>query len=417
MQKKLIALAIAGLSSAAFAQSNVTVYGVADLTQESVSASGATAVNSNIQSRGRLQSNSSYIGFKGAEALGNGLTAVFQFESNVNADNSTGSMLSTGRDSYIGVAGGFGTVAAGTLTHPIRAMGAKVDFNPGASSAGFTGSMYGEVLGVKTGSDERAANAVAYISPNFNGFTGVIAYVNGSPIRDDGTSASIESAQNGNAGVKAHAWQIAGSYENGPLYIGLGWDKHTDPGAARAVYTAALGANPSGTTGLAGAVNTTLGGSATNSTANAGYNDSLTITRLAAKYSFSTGTSVSALWDKQKYEITNNAAIATDATRTAYMLGVNQNFGASNVWLQYAVAKDPSGSVCSTISCDNYGAKQWTLGYSYDLSKRTMIHALYSKISNDSAVAYDHYVGAVGLTGANSGADTSVWGVGLRHTF
>ncbi|TBR14579.1 MAG: porin, partial [Rugosibacter sp.] len=30
MQKKLIALAIAGLSSAAFAQTNVTIYGVAD---------------------------------------------------------------------------------------------------------------------------------------------------------------------------------------------------------------------------------------------------------------------------------------------------------------------------------------------------------------------------------------------------
>ncbi len=42
MQKKLIALAIAGLATApAFAQTNVTIYGVADLTQEWVDGSGA----------------------------------------------------------------------------------------------------------------------------------------------------------------------------------------------------------------------------------------------------------------------------------------------------------------------------------------------------------------------------------------
>ena len=42
MQKKLIALAIAGLATApAFAQTNVTIYGVADLTWEYVDAKGA----------------------------------------------------------------------------------------------------------------------------------------------------------------------------------------------------------------------------------------------------------------------------------------------------------------------------------------------------------------------------------------
>ena len=46
MQKKLIALAIAGLSTTAFAQSNVTISGRFSVGVESSSAGGATTVTS-----------------------------------------------------------------------------------------------------------------------------------------------------------------------------------------------------------------------------------------------------------------------------------------------------------------------------------------------------------------------------------
>ena len=69
MQKKLIALAVAGLASTgAFAQANVTVYGVADATFDVVKAAGDA--KNELGNTTRVSSNSSYIGFKGAEALG-----------------------------------------------------------------------------------------------------------------------------------------------------------------------------------------------------------------------------------------------------------------------------------------------------------------------------------------------------------
>jgi predicted porin len=43
--------------------------------------------NNDLGNTTRVSTNSSYIGFKGAEALGNGLTAVFQLESGVGFDN------------------------------------------------------------------------------------------------------------------------------------------------------------------------------------------------------------------------------------------------------------------------------------------------------------------------------------------
>jgi predicted porin len=84
MQKKLIALAIAGLSSAAFAQTNVTIYGVADGTFDYIKVSSNNAVGGvGNPSNTRVSSNGSHLGFKGTENLGNGMKAIFQFESEV----------------------------------------------------------------------------------------------------------------------------------------------------------------------------------------------------------------------------------------------------------------------------------------------------------------------------------------------
>ena len=133
MQKKLIALAVAGLvSTGAYAQSAVTVYGVADLSFDSVSTSGGVA-GAKTGSYTRVSSNSSYIGFKGTEDLGNGLKAVFQFENGVGAD--TGAMFNSARDTYAGLSGAFGDIKLGTLTTPTRALGSAVDVNAGWASA------------------------------------------------------------------------------------------------------------------------------------------------------------------------------------------------------------------------------------------------------------------------------------------
>jgi predicted porin len=73
MQKKLIALTIAGLVSApVWAQSNVTVYGIVDMGYKYLSDSsvpgvgGRHAIDSGQRSGSRL-------GFRGTEDLGNGL--------------------------------------------------------------------------------------------------------------------------------------------------------------------------------------------------------------------------------------------------------------------------------------------------------------------------------------------------------
>src|SRR5574343_1416151 len=106
MQKKIIALAVAGLSTAAFAQTNVTIYGVADVSGQGTTITGAKAPASP-QTDGstfNLQSNSSLIGFKGTEDLGNGVKALFQAETNLNLNGgSTGVSVNTSNSAFGGL--------------------------------------------------------------------------------------------------------------------------------------------------------------------------------------------------------------------------------------------------------------------------------------------------------------------------
>ncbi len=153
-------------------------------------ASRVSGSNLDIQGRSRLTSNSSLLGFRGTEDLGNGLKAIFQFETGISADTGMGTTFSA-RDTFVGLTSGWGTLVGGNLTHPLRNMGAKVSMSPGATGIGFTAATYGTVLGIKTGTDDRAANAVAYVTPALmGGLTFTAAYVNGENSRNADTVAT-----------------------------------------------------------------------------------------------------------------------------------------------------------------------------------------------------------------------------------
>src|SRR5471032_2776238 len=103
MKKSLITIAVLGaMSSAAFAQSNVTIYGIVDagiVSERGGAAGNVSKVTSGAASASRL-------GFKGTEDLGGGLSAVFKLESGVRIDDgsldNTNSQLFN-RESWVGL--------------------------------------------------------------------------------------------------------------------------------------------------------------------------------------------------------------------------------------------------------------------------------------------------------------------------
>lgn len=392
MQKKLIALAVAGLAStAAFAQSNVTVYGVADGSFDVVKVSNSAADGNNLGNTTRVSTNSSLIGFKGAESLGNGLTAVFQFESGIGFEN--GGSLSASRDSYVGVAGGFGTVVLGTLTGPTRALGSALDVNAGATGIGANAALLGKLgnhlvgttdtngsytanAGCTTRSatcasifDTRWKNAIAYVSPTFAGLSLTAAYV-----------ANENKSIAGNLGTAAQAnttgYDVGLKYANGPVM-------------AAVTYNAVdLGNN-----------NTSFSGKSTD----------VADFRVGASYDFGIAT-VRALFDSTRAD---NYSTVGKATQNVYGLGATYNVTpAGKLLAQAYFARDlkVNGS-----SAKDTGAKLFELGYEHSLSKRTMLKAVYAHLNNDDGAAYDFGINATGV--AKAGATVQGLSLGLRHTF
>lgn len=201
MNKKLLALAVAGAMAAPLAaQAEVTIYGVAHV---SVDALDNDRSGANERDGLFVSSNSSRIGFKGSEDLGGGLKAIWQIESGVDLAHSGGVLA--GRNSFVGLAGGFGAVIAGRHDTPFKIIGRKVDlFADQIGDAQNLTSVGG------FGWDERPNNVVAYISPSFNGLQAIVAYV-----AEDG-------------GEDTDAYSLNLTYSNGPLFLGAAYERHNE---------------------------------------------------------------------------------------------------------------------------------------------------------------------------------------------
>lgn len=408
MQKKLIALALASLAGSAFAQSNVTIYGVADASFENVRTSGTNGA-ADFKARNRVNSESSYIGFKGVEDLGNGLKAAFQLENGVNFENGAAGSWNN-RDSYVGLAGGFGTVVAGNVTGPTRALGAKMDVNSGATGIGANTALIGKLGGVLDSAgasafDQRITNALAYISPNFSGFSGVVGYSTGltntvgaaTPTANlvtgavtGGTNNVLAGKENAGAGATAQgntAWTAGLNYENGPVYVGYAYTtvKTTNSGATAA-------------DGLLGVAKT------------------LSDNRLGAIYKFGTAGQVGLMWDRPEAKTPGGVKLKQNIY---YLSGKFNVTPAGAVIAQYGVARDTTGAA----GFGDTGAKHIVVGYEHSLSKRTVLKAVYSQLNNDNNVGYDYLYGvsannttATGA-GVNNGGNVRGYSFGIRHSF
>ncbi|WP_374494203.1 porin [Brachymonas sp.] len=129
MKKSLLALAALAAAGAASAQSSVTLYGIADISggYKEVNVDGAKTKTTGANV-GNLSG--SRIGFKGAEDLGNGLKAVFNYEFGIDSAhgnwtdsknlNNEGSSSTSTREAFVGLEGNFGQVRVGTTDTPVR---------------------------------------------------------------------------------------------------------------------------------------------------------------------------------------------------------------------------------------------------------------------------------------------------------
>ncbi len=367
MQKKLIALAVAGLVSApAFAQSNVTIYGIVDM--------GYTWRDDNIgkgiDARSGIDSGisaGSRLGFKGSEDLGNGLKAGFVLEQGFNADTGRSAQDSRtfGRQAFASLSGGFGTVALGRQYTPSHVFGSAFDpFGKG------TVGQFNNVYYSNSGPEVRLDNLAAYVSPNWGGFSFITGYT---------LSADGNEALENDGDVRVFAF--APRYTNGPIDVAFNYHE------ARADISG---------------------------------NPKVRVYDLFGGYDFGmvklTG---AAGWRKptdQDFLMGGLGSVAEDTFQ--WMLGVTVPLGQWKILASYSNRK--------TDLVDSGDAKVWqaAVGAEYALSKRTSLYTTYAQIDNNkNAENASKIAGNTGIAGSVGDASNGGMGYqqgfnfGLRHTF
>jgi len=379
MQKKLIALAVAGLVSApVFAQSNIQVYGVADAYMKYGDFMGDDTMG--VDSGGLMGSR---LGFRGEEDLGSGLKAVFVLEQGFNIDTGKSTAMSGGdndanggnqtftRQAYVGLKGNFGQVALGRQYAP----------------------------GYFTGEYDALLNA--YISPmsllsNFAGLTitpNSAARWNNS-VTYNGTFQSVSvagiySAGNQEVDVKGgpdytddDKYGVSLKYDNGPLKIG---------GIYQAVK---FKSEP-------------IGPGAFQKRAN---DETQKEWLIGASYNFGMATLAGSY--QQGRDVGGNKDLDVDL----WQVGVIVPVGAGNIHVAYAQADVDKAKVLSS----DVKPKAFTVAYTHALSKRTTGYVGYTKVDYDDLLWSEAKTLGQNQNGHGDKEkvdDTDLFYVGINHKF
>ncbi|MDO8412899.1 MAG: porin [Gallionellaceae bacterium] len=387
MQTKLtiVALAIAvALPLPALADNaNVTVYGIANLAID-MTKNGNTATAQGV-STNKVSSNASRIGFKGTEELGDGLNAIWQVESRIDMDNAGGSFGT--RNTFAGLKGeSWGQLILGRHDTPYKIATRRLDMfgdSMGDNRALMGGAIKGKNSVLQF--DGRPNDVVMYTSPNFGGVTVLASYVAGAEAAATSTD------------IKGKTLSVAGLYEADALFGSFAYQVN-DIGSTATGNNA--GNNGAGTIGVKEKA-----------------------VKVGAGYKFGdfeTGLA----YEKTSDDVNTPGAVYTCSSGStdsncyghkAVTVSGKYKFGNGALKLAYAKAGELGNRVSS-------GAKQMTVGYDHNLSKRTTLYAIYTKLSNDVNASYGLAAGDAGtssgfVSAKGAGADPSALSLGMKHTF
>jgi predicted porin len=400
MQKKLIALAIAGIVAApAFAQSNVTVYGRVDYAWMTRSGdSGAINTKGSKDEMASGMQAGSRIGFKGSEDLGNGLKAIFEVEQGLQSDSSAatgaGVFSTLNRHSYVGLTGKYGTVVGGRLDGVRYGIFNAYDAFGGGGMGNWT-QMTQQV--------DRADNAIAYISPTFGGgFSLVLAHarsVAGQEYTGGQSTGGVAptTAASSNTG-DGRLYTINGKYSNGPISIDLDYETVKFKNS-NGIGTATFGA---------AAVTPMI--------------DDVVVWTIAGSYDFGM-VKVRALYDHHEADGSRNfRTVATKSQVVDYddwLISASVPYGNFLFKATYGSMNDQRNAlerpaVVAGLAGPQGDATKWGLGFNYTLSKRTNVYVDYAQINNDRNA---NYAIAPAANTQGAGYGTTGFNMGLAHNF
>jgi predicted porin len=365
-------LAMAAEGDAPAVRGNIEIYGQAKISYDMIdTGTKSPAADDTLH---KVSTNSSRLGFKGAEDLGDGMNAVFQVELGVNLDGTQTTVVSsvtpspvtskttdidkiTYRNTFAGIRHkDIGTVLFGIHDTPYKLSTGKLDL------FGDTMADYNAVIGNVNGSsnfDLRAKDTVAFLSSSWSGIS-------------IGLSRSVTGSESNNNGAgNTNLTSASVTYDAKPVFVTAAYEVHKNG------YTS-WDSDAYQNTGA----------------------------KIGAGAVFG-GTKVGAVYEKIDDDKPNS-----DKTRAALYVAASQTFGKETIKIAFGKADDGDNPATKT------GATMMAAGIDHSLSKRTTVYALYAKTKNDENAAYGLGQGGAGgsFTPA-AGEDPSVVSFGINHSF
>jgi predicted porin len=373
---------------------------------------GATPTGVDILRRNRVTQNSSNLGFRGTERISPDLAAFFQIESGVAVD-ANGSNIAS-RNTAIGLNSTWGAFRMGQWDTPYKTISGAVD------PMYFTGITYtGALIGtpgfgvgpVTIGSpvtsgdgrtfanasnasyERRQGNIVQYWTPTIANVAVRLGY-----------SANETRTSKSTSVTQVNPYILSGSieYDPGLLYFAYAYESHYDYFGLDALVPAAQATPVAAVAGSPAASSRDRGD------------------KLIARVKFG-GTQLGVLGERLRYSKTQSSAAPAAFNRyerQAVALTLVQKVGATGT-IRGLVGKANNGSCGRFNGADcttsGLGARQFSIGYSETLSKRTDLYAFYTRVANDSRGNYQ-FANAAGI-GATPGSESIGYLVGIRHTF
>jgi len=370
MNKKLLTLAIAGalvpFALPVTAMAGVTVSGYAHVSVDSLNNGGTNDLGGSY-----ISSNASNIVISGDTDLGGGLKALFSAQTflslgsdnNPPAGNPAGfsyDQFSNG-NTYAGLEGGFGTIAAGRNDSPMKQLGRAVDL---------FGNEIGDSRNIISGPggygfDQRPGHTLFYVSPDMSGVTVKAAYTLENSDLSTGVGLSGTPAQI--PARKGSESSVSAVYSQGIVFGGLAYEYHS-----ASIYGTS---NAESAVRAAGAINF----------------DPVRVTAL--------------------YQHDANVEGVSANKLNVWGVGVAYTFIPT-----YAVKAQYYHA--NTYGAGNNGAHMVAVGVTHTFSKNAEAYLDYAKTNNDSAASYNAFAGGHG-NNINGGAGSDPHGVslGMIYTF
>ncbi|MGU7774391.1 porin [Burkholderia sp. MR1-5-21] len=390
---------LAVFAGAVHAQSAVTLYGIVDDGVGWTSNAGGHSLygmSSSVIQAGRW-------GLRGSEDLGGGMRAVFTLENGF--DPNTGSLgqknrgstqgLMFGRQAYVGLSGGWGTVLAG------RQYDSVVDFvgpfEAGTQWGGYVTAHPGDLDNLNNA--YRVNNAIKFSSPTFYGFRLGGVYSLG------GVAGEV---------TRNQVWSIGVGYANGPLTAGAAYLNARNPNVGF------FGDNGASTAA-------TASGNFISSPVYSGYASARTyqVAAVGAAYAIGAATVGATYSNTQFRQLGDTAASGPNPLgyrghATFDNVEVNFKYQLTSALVLGTAFDFTSGGGAATATRSAQSARyyQGAIGADYFLSKRTDVYVIgvYQKASGTDSTGSAAVAAINNLTPSTSDRQSTVR-IGMRHKF